>query len=132
MGVRAAGSSSRRLGLTLTLTLALALTLTLALALTLILTLTLNPNPNPEQFKPDFPASSPYVTAVGGTDFDQKSVVGTEKAWSNSGGGFSNTFGIPAYQAKAVKHYKRTATLPPARLYNDTGRGYPDVSALGG
>ena len=32
------------------------------------------------QFKPDFPAGSPYVTAVGGTDFDQKSVVGTEKA----------------------------------------------------
>jgi len=32
------------------------------------------------QFKPDFPAGSPYVTAVGGTDFNQKSVVGTEKA----------------------------------------------------
>ena len=55
-----------------------------------------------------------------------------EQAWSSSGGGFSNTFGIPSYQAKAVAHYKRTATLPPAHLYNNTGRGYPDVSALGG
>jgi len=85
-----------------------------------------------KSFKPDFPAASPYVTAVGGTDFAQKSVVGQEKAWSSSGGGFSNTFGIPSYQAGAVQHYKRTATLPPAHLYNDTGRGYPDVSALGG
>jgi len=85
-----------------------------------------------KKFKPDFPAASPYVTAVGGTDFNEKSVVGTEKAWSSSGGGFSNTFGIPSYQAKAVAHYKRTATLPPAHLYNNTGRGYPDVSALGG
>lgn len=85
-----------------------------------------------KKFNPDFPAGSPYVTAVGGTDFAQRSVVGAEKAWSNSGGGFSNTFAIPAYQADAVSHYKSTATLPPAYLYNDTGRGYPDVAALGG
>jgi tripeptidyl-peptidase-1 len=85
-----------------------------------------------KSFKPDFPAASPYVTAVGGTDFAQRSVVGPEKAWANSGGGFSNTFGIPAYQEQAVARYKRTATLPPKHLYNNTGRGYPDVSALGG
>jgi len=85
-----------------------------------------------KSFKPDFPASSPYVTAVGGTDFARKSVVGEEKAWSNSGGGFSDTFGIPQYQSDAVRHFKRTATMPPSHLYNDTGRGYPDVAALGG
>lgn len=85
-----------------------------------------------KRFKPDFPGGSPYVTAVGGTDFVTESVVGPEKAWSNSGGGFSDTFPIPSYQASAVASYKTTATMPPAKLYNDTGRGYPDVSALGG
>ena len=59
-------------------------------------------------------------------------MVGPEKAWSNSGGGFSDTFPIPSYQAAAVANYKITATMPPADLYNNTGRGYPDVSALGG
>jgi tripeptidyl-peptidase-1 len=86
----------------------------------------------PKSFKPDFPGGSPYVTAVGGTDFVTKSVVGPEKAWSSSGGGFSNTFAIPSYQADAVSAYKSSATMPPAALYNNTGRGYPDVSALGG
>jgi len=85
-----------------------------------------------KRFKPDFPGGSPYLTAVGGTDFVTKSVVGPEKAWSNSGGGFSDTFAIPSYQAAAVANYKITATMPPADLYNNTGRGYPDVSALGG
>jgi len=72
------------------------------------------------------------VTAVGGTDFNVKSTIGEEKAWSSGGGGFSDTFAIPSYQADAVAHYKSTATLPPANLFNDTGRGYPDVAALGG
>jgi tripeptidyl-peptidase-1 len=83
-------------------------------------------------FHPDFPAASPYVTAVGGTDFATKSVIGEETSWADSGGGFSNTFDIPDYQADAVATYKTTATLPDSSLYNNTGRGYPDVSALGG
>lgn len=32
------------------------------------------------QYHPDFPAASPYVTAVGGTDLLEKSVIGAEKA----------------------------------------------------
>ena len=32
-------------------------------------------------FHPDFPASSPWVTSVGGTDFVTASVVGEEMAW---------------------------------------------------
>ena len=83
-------------------------------------------------FHPDFPAASPYVTAVGGTDFSTQSTIGEETAWDASGGGFSNTFEIPSYQADAVATYKSTADLPDAKYYNDTGRGYPDISALGG
>jgi len=83
-------------------------------------------------FHPDFPASSPYVTAVGGTDFDVKSTIGTEKAWEDGGGGFSNTFPIPSYQATAVAEYLKSENLPASKYYNSSGRGYPDVSALAG
>ena len=36
-------------------------------------------------FAAGFPATSPYATAVGGTDFVQKNVIGEEMAWSGSG-----------------------------------------------
>ena len=86
------------------------------------------------RFKPDFPAASPYITAVGGTDFVTKSVVGDEKAWVAGGGGFSDDFAIPAYQAQAVAAYLNSpdADLPPRDMWNSTGRAYPDVSALAG
>lgn len=90
----------------------------------------------PHRFHPDFPADSPYITAVGGTDFVTKSVVGEEKTWNDGGGGFSATFAIPEWQSKVVAGYKTLAqqqgVLPDAKLFNDTGRGYPDVSALAG
>eukprot|EP00966_Prymnesium_polylepis_P157640 3643287-Prymnesium_polylepis.1 len=50
------------------------------------------------RYHPDFPAASPYITAVGGTDFAAKSVIGAEKAWTQGGGGFSDTFDTPSYQ----------------------------------
>ena len=37
--------------------------------------------PGNNVFHPDFPASSPWVTSVGGTDFVTPSVVGEEMAW---------------------------------------------------
>jgi len=83
-------------------------------------------------FNPDFPAGSPYVTAVGGTDFVTKSVIGDEMAWTDGGGGFSDTFTQPSWQSSAVSTYLSTASLPPSRYYNSAGRGYPDVAALGG
>jgi len=83
-------------------------------------------------YHPDFPASSPYITAVGGTDFKVASVIGEETAWKDSGGGFSNTFPIPSYQADAVAKYKNSTDLPNQRYWNNTGRGYPDISALAG
>jgi len=86
------------------------------------------------RFHPDFPSGSPYVTSVGGTDFATRSVIGEEKAWVSGGGGFSDTFPIPSYQQAAVAKYKSSADakLPPQSMWNNTGRGYPDVSALAG
>jgi len=85
------------------------------------------------RFRPDFPAGSPYITAVGGTDF-LGTTVGEEQVWSAGGGGFSDTFDIPAYQVDAVAAYKARAdaNLPDQSYWNNTGRGYPDVAALGG
>jgi tripeptidyl-peptidase-1 len=85
------------------------------------------------RFKPDFPAASPYITAVGGTDF-LGSDIGDEMAWQAGGGGFSDTFAIPDYQKAAVAAYKSNpdAKMPPQAYWNNTGRGYPDVAALGG
>jgi len=87
-----------------------------------------------KKFHPDFPAASPYITAVGGTNFATESVIGAEEAWAEGGGGFSDTFGIPDYQASVVATYKASpdADLPPSSMWNATGRGYPDVAALGG
>jgi len=84
-------------------------------------------------FHPDFPAGSPYITAVGGTDFVTKSVIGDETAWASGGGGFSNTFPIPSYQSSAVAAFKaNSSSLPSSAYYNNSGRGYPDVAALAG
>jgi tripeptidyl-peptidase I len=84
-------------------------------------------------FHPDFPAASPYVTAVGGTNFAEQSTIGEEVVWSGSGGGFSDTFSVPSYQAEAVAAYKASAdNMPPQSYWNSSGRGYPDISALAG
>ncbi|KAL6079281.1 polynucleotide 3'-phosphatase [Balamuthia mandrillaris] len=53
-------------------------------------------------FVPDYPESSPWVTAVGGT---QLSFSNNEEANSISGGGFSNYAPRPSWQDEAVKAY---------------------------
>jgi tripeptidyl-peptidase-1 len=85
------------------------------------------------KFHPDFPGGSPYVTAVGGTDFATYD-IGDETAWASGGGGFSDTFARPSWQDEAVKSYlsSKDANLPASSFYNASGRGYPDVAALGG
>jgi len=78
-------------------------------------------------FIPTFPAASPYVTAVGGTRDS-----GPEVAASFSGGGFSNLWARPSYQTSVVPNYFKVATgLPDPSRYNQTGAGFPDVSAQG-
>lgn len=89
-----------------------------------------------KRFHPDFPASSPYVTVVGGTDFVVASQIGEEQSWENSGGGFSDEFARPAWQKQAVDSYlvaaAKAGNLPKDVAFNRTGRAYPDVAALGG
>jgi len=55
-----------------------------------------------------------------------------------SGGGFSNQFPMPEYQREAVESFFRNAnttetagSLPPKEYFNMTGRGYPDLAAIG-
>jgi tripeptidyl-peptidase-1 len=85
-----------------------------------------NDGTNTRRFQPAFPASCPFVTAVGGT-------VGTnpEKTVSFSGGGFSNLFARPSYQNTAVSGFLTANGNTNAGLFNTTGRAYPDVSAQG-
>ena len=107
--------------------------------------------------RPEFPASSPFVTTVGATMVVNASYGHTElpicrpgnfscitggrevavsrgRAMFTSGGGFSNTTGAtrPAFQDAAVKAYLSSGVpLPPPSYYNANGRGEPDVAAVG-
>ena len=85
---------------------------------------------------PMFPASSPYVVAVGATQGpeSQNSEVVCSAATNGqitSGGGFSNFFGMPSWQQSAVSSYLQQATLPTTFTFNATGRAYPDISLMG-
>ena len=110
------------------------------------------------QLRPEYPASSPYVTTVGATQIVNGSYSvpsapaicqsetlsclwnGTETAVSygyagfTSGGGFSNVSGAtrPKYQDKVVSAYLASGVeLPPDSYFNAAGRGEPDVAAVG-
>ncbi|KAH8981279.1 subtilisin-like protein [Lactarius hatsudake] len=76
------------------------------------------------QFIPTFPATCPYVTAVGGT-----TGYGPEIAASISGGGFSNVFRRPYYQEQAVTEFLQHLGNQYQGNYNATSRGIPDISA---
>eukprot|EP01002_Notosolenus_urceolatus_P015491 NODE_809_length_1765_cov_76.103730_g663_i0.p1 GENE.NODE_809_length_1765_cov_76.103730_g663_i0~~NODE_809_length_1765_cov_76.103730_g663_i0.p1 ORF type:complete len:548 (+),score=190.30 NODE_809_length_1765_cov_76.103730_g663_i0:79-1722(+) len=83
---------------------------------------------------PSWPASSPWVTAVGATAFTDSSMSEEEASTQfGSGSGFSWDFDIPAFQAPAVTAYKRIASssLPPSFMWAQKGRGSADVSSLG-
>jgi len=79
---------------------------------------------NDGQSHADFPCSSPYALGCGGTTLTATgSRIAAENAWSDSGGGVSAFFPLPAWQAKAG------VPAPPAG--SSGGRGVPDVSADG-
>ncbi|KAK2624135.1 hypothetical protein QTJ16_006769 [Diplocarpon rosae] len=87
----------------------------------------LSTNPNKPLYTPTFPASCPWVTAVGATRY-----VDPEQAASFSGGGFSDFFARPAWQDEAVDSWLSKMADPESKQYfNLTGRAYPDVSAQG-
>ncbi|KAK5125885.1 hypothetical protein LTR08_005117 [Meristemomyces frigidus] len=92
------------------------------------------------RFSPSFPATCPYITAVGATTLLTSSIHGGEQAVSSppgpqaffSGGGFSNIFPRPPYQDPAVSHYlTHHAPNYTEATFNHSGRAFPDVSALG-
>lgn len=87
---------------------------------------TTNDGTNTVHFQPNFPASCPFVTTVGGT-----TSVNPEVAVSFSGGGFSNYFARPSYQDDAVSSFLSSIGSQNAGLFNTTGRAYPDVAAQG-
>ncbi|HEY9756555.1 MAG TPA: S53 family peptidase [Oculatellaceae cyanobacterium] len=75
----------------------------------------------------DFPASSPSVTACGGTTLSYESGVKTETVWNDmfggaTGGGISNFFARPSYQ--------QSLAIPSNLNGSTQGRGLPDVSAV--
>ncbi len=75
---------------------------------------------------PTFPASCPWVTAVGATSNSPASL-----AAEYSAGGFSNYFARPAWQADAAGAYTRALNSSKTGLYNASGRGIPDLAAVG-
>jgi len=76
----------------------------------------------------DFPASSPYTLACGGTTLKASSnQVSSEVVWNEiannegaTGGGVSKVFGLPSYQ--------NSAGVPTNPEINFAGRGVPDVA----
>ena len=76
----------------------------------------------------DFPASSPWALSVGGTTLVAAGdTITSEKAWNSgqnggaTGGGVSDVFARPAWQANAGVPARKDGTL---------GRGVPDVAAV--
>merc|ERR1719253_261421 len=88
---------------------------------------------------PSWPASSPWVTAVGATRFVDQKVGSAEMASDQfgSGGGFSWDFdrSNATWQESDVSGYQSAAKsapkFPPSGDFNAKGRGTPDVAAVG-
>ena len=76
----------------------------------------------------DFPSSSPYVLACGGTRLIakegkiQSETVWHESSTSATGGGVSEVFELPSYQEKV--------NVPVSVNSNKKGRGVPDLAAV--
>lgn len=75
------------------------------------------------KYNPMYPADCPWITAVGGTDG-----TSPERAWSGSGGGFSNVFPMPDWQRDVVSGWLQNNGGNDQR-FNHTGRAYPDIAA---
>jgi len=87
---------------------------------------------NNGKLSPSFPASIPYVLAVGSTFFEE-GLSGEEMATTQfgSGGGFSFDYDVPSYQASAVQAYLANSPKTGTKTYASNGRGSPDVALLG-
>lgn len=84
------------------------------------------------KYVPEFPSTSPWITAVGGTGpASGYPAPGSETAISLSSGGFSDRFAMPDYQKDVVVTYLQQSGLPDVteRNVNVSGRAYPDIAA---
>lgn len=116
-----------------------------------------NPDCSIPQLRPAFPGASPFVTSVGATQLNnavfnltnpppicsqmagyscasggQEVAVSYDFAMFASGGGFSNISLAPSYQTAAIQAYlKSGVALPTASYFNVSGRGFPDLAAIG-
>lgn len=87
-------------------------------------------------YHPSYPASSPWVTAVGAT---QGGIIGGDEIVCSSdtggqittGGGFSTQSDMPDYQAEAVKAYLASTEGGASVPGYANGRGYPDIAMAG-
>ena len=102
---------------------------------------------------PAFPASSPWVTAVGGTIIENATNIthpitplckkntcigdgvelncNIDRCQWTAGGGFSNFFTRPWWQTKSAKKYLNSSVVfPPNKFFNSSGRIYPDISLV--
>ena len=98
-------------------------------------------------FSAIFPASCPWVTAVGATQlkptgddkWDEDTPFPGEESLdfngTTSGGGFSRAFSAPWYQSKQTDEYldgsKKAHELGEKGYFDMKGRGYPDIAAIG-
>jgi tripeptidyl-peptidase-1 len=99
---------------------------------------------SPGLFQVNYPASCPYVTAVGATRVSKFTpfAPGVQEVAPLdtiiSGGGFSNVFAAPDWQLPTMQAYhsnhgSQIVGAGGQSLYNNSGlaRGYPDISANG-
>ncbi|KAK8148370.1 hypothetical protein G3M48_010347 [Beauveria asiatica] len=90
----------------------------------------------PDGFYAVFPASCPYITSIGGTEFDSGAEVVADFAQytngvlTSPGGGYSNYFAAPSYNAKVTAAYAQSLPSSIQSQFNASGRGYPDLSLI--
>ncbi|KAL4918733.1 peptidase S8/S53 domain-containing protein [Aspergillus aurantiobrunneus] len=83
-----------------------------------------NDGTNTTHFPPQFPASCPWVTSVGGTNG-----TSPEAGVYFSSGGFSDLWARPSYQDAAVESYLSQIGDTQSQYFNRSGRAFPDVAA---
>lgn len=87
-------------------------------------------------YYPTWPASCPYVTTVGGTEFDSsnREVVANYQQYNKNvrspGGGYSNHFAAPSYNKNVTQTYASGLNSAMQQRLNANGRGYPDISLV--
>ncbi|KAL3493384.1 peptidase S8/S53 domain-containing protein [Aspergillus germanicus] len=83
-----------------------------------------NDGKNTTHFPPQFPASCPWVTSVGGTNG-----TAPEAGVYFSSGGFSDLFPRPSWQDGAVSGFLAELGTVQSAYFNRSGRAFPDVAA---